>query len=358
MSDSRAVYNPLADADQSLTKPLRFLKLYSPSELCAFEEPEGHKLVGDYHIQRGAISVLAGSPGVGKSRATTWLAMLGARGTGNWFGLPVHGQFRTLILQNENGLVRLHRDFKELAISPDLDAWIRISTPPLFGMAMDNPEFREELRTVIREFQPDLIIVDPWNSVTRDAMEKDFQQAFVWLREVLGEFQEKIACLIVHHLRKPKADDRLRGRGLAHLLAGSYVINSVPRATMIVQPASDDIEDNRVVFSTVKNNDGDFGKRSAWERRDNLFLEVENFDWEQFEAGAGGKRREPKVTEEHIRSVFGGGSSWLPQKDASKKLEGIAGVGRSTAYEALKVTGRFGGILHKREDGLVGLRKE
>ena len=82
-------------------------------------------------------------------------------------------------------------------------------------MLMDNPLFRNELRAVVNDFAPHLLTVDPWNSVARDAMEKDYQQSFVWLREILAERPENPACLIVHHLRKPKSEDRARGRGLA-----------------------------------------------------------------------------------------------------------------------------------------------
>src|SRR4051812_13959679 len=117
MNASRGIFDPLAGEpmptsgtfapSNGATTPSKFLKFYSPSQLRDFQEPEGHKLVGDYHIQRGAIGVLAGAPGVGKSRAALWLAIRGAYGDGDWFGLPVHTQFRTLMLQNENGLVRL-----------------------------------------------------------------------------------------------------------------------------------------------------------------------------------------------------------------------------------------------------------
>lgn len=361
MSVSRAVYDPLdgesaAGAQRTVQKPPKFLEFYSPSQLREFQEPEGHNLVGDYHIQRGAIAVLAGAPGVGKSRAALWLAIQGAYGEGSWFGLPVHTQFRTLMLQNENGLVRLHHDFEEIKLPTAFDAWLRVSSPPPLGMLMDNPLFRAELRAVVNDFAPHLLTVDPWNSVARDAMEKDYQQAFIWLREILAERPENPACLIVHHLRKPKAEDRARGRGLVNLMAGSYTIFSVPRSAMILQPASDDIEDNHVVFSPVKNNDGNLGKRTAWERRDSLFFEAEDFDWSEFDSGSGSKKKGPAISEEHIRAVFDDGAVWLSQKDASEKLMDLAQVGRSTAYDSLKpINGRFSAMLRRRDDGAIGL---
>ena len=371
MSAIRAVYDPLPEEAvkdappravmaspevEDVPKPAKFLEFYTPSQLREFQEPEGHNLVGDYHIQRGAISVLAGAPGVGKSRAALALAIKGAEGKGDWFGLEVQSQFRTLILQNENGRVRLHRDFEEMNLAPDFDSLICVSTPPSLGMAMDNPHFREELRLAIKEFAPQLIIIDPWNSVARDAMEKDYQQAFIWLREIATSCSENPAILIIHHLRKPKGDDKAYGRSLVNLMSGSYIIFSIPRCAMILQPGSNDIEDNHVVFTPVKNNDGEMGKRTAYERRESLFVPAEDFDWSEFDSGSGPKKKGPAVTEEHVRAVFDGGAAWLSQKEAANKLQVLAGVGRSTAYDALNaMKGRFSELLNRREDGALGL---
>src|SRR6185369_13046732 len=87
------------------TKPAkRMIEFYTPSELTAFIPPEGFKLVGDYHIQKAAPFVMGGAPGVGKSRAAVALAVAGATGT-DWLGFKVHRQFKTMIVQAENGRV-------------------------------------------------------------------------------------------------------------------------------------------------------------------------------------------------------------------------------------------------------------
>lgn len=64
-------------------------------------------------IQRGAPFVIAGASGVGKSRAATALAVAGAT-RADWFGLSVHHQFKTMILQAENGPVRLRNEYHEI----------------------------------------------------------------------------------------------------------------------------------------------------------------------------------------------------------------------------------------------------
>ena len=75
--------------------------------------------------------------------------------------------------------------------------------------------------------------------------------------------QDAPALGIVAHTRKPKTDERASGRALLNLLAGSYVLGSVPRTVFVMQAASDDTTDNRIVWTCCKNNDGELGRRSA-----------------------------------------------------------------------------------------------
>lgn len=357
-------FDPLADEVPAAIEPgagtvpkreAGMIRFFKPSELASYEPPPNQNMLGDYHLQRGAPSVLAGPPGCGKSRAALWLGILGARGAGNWFGMQVHGHFRTLMLQNENGLARLHRDFAALKELDGLDDWLRISAPPACGLALQSPQFRNELMAMMRDFKPNLLIVDPWNACVRDQMEKDFQEGFTRLREVLAESPDEPACLILHHLRKPRSEDRHRGRGLANLLAGSYVLVSVARSVTVMQPAADDPEDSRVVITCAKNNDGELGPRTAWQRGKGMFEAVSNFDWQAFDDGA--PKREAKVRDEHIHELFENGRSWLAIKEAASRLQEIAEVGRSAAYEALKlVGGRFSHLLKKEpKGGLISL---
>lgn len=122
------------------------------------------------------------------------------------------------------------------------------------------------------------------------------------------------------------------------------------------QPASDDTEDAQVVFTPAKNNDGELGPRTAWLRKAGWFEPVPDFNFEDFD-GAAGSSREPKVTEAHLRELFDGGKRWVTLKIAAEELQDLAEVGRSAAYEALKViNGRFSNILTRNEDGLIGFR--
>jgi hypothetical protein len=301
---------------------------------------------------RGGIFVLGGAPGVGKSRGSVGLAQAGALEM-DWFGLKVHRKFRTMILQAENGRIRLKLEVSDLDC-PALNEWVRISSVPPYGFAFTDRDFLAQLRAAILEFKPDVIIVDPWNQCVKDSMEKDYWEGFERIKSCLPVGDDCPALGIVAHTRKPRMGEKAGGRGLLNLLSGSYVLTSVPRSVFIIQPASDDPTDKRIVFTNCKNNDGQLAERSAWERRNGLFAPVENFNWNDFDGG--GKPEKKGVTEEHIREVFDNGNVRMKLGAAQKKLQEVADVGRTTAYNALKTEGgEFSRLLCEREDGTIGL---
>ena len=328
---------------KKIEKPM--VRFWTLPELRAYIPSDNSNLLGDYHLQPGAISVFAGMPGCGKSRSSLLLAAALARGSGDWFGLQVRARCKVMILQNENSLTRLHRDIEAMAeLFDGLDEMVKISEVPDYGLALANPHFRGDMRKAVADFAPGLLIVDPWNACVRDDMAEAFSEGLAHLREILVAVPEKCGCLVIHHLRKPRETDNQRGRGLAHLLAGSYLLISVARSVLVLQPASDDIEDHRVVFTTAKNNDGELGPRSAWRRTSGGFQALTNFDWETFDGKV--SHRESIVTEAHIRAILDDGRKFSTLPTAVENLKDLVGCGRSTAYAALKAEGgRFSHML-------------
>lgn len=343
-----ASMNSLGGEDVLKTeKPKEWIKFYRPSELKAYTPPEGHILVGDCHITRGITFVIGGAPGIGKSRAAVALAQAGATGK-DWFDLKVTRQFKTMILQNENGRYRLSKEFGDLNCL-ELDDWVRTSPPPLYGMAFGNPEFIDTLKAAIMDFQPDVFILDPWNSAARDEKAKDYLETFEIIRSLLPTGDNAPALGIVAHTRKPKNDERASGRGLLNLLAGSYVLGSVPRTVFVMQAASDDPQDKQVVWTCCKNNDGDMGMPTAWERRNGLFASVPDFNWEEFKKPADERRT---ITESDLQQLFADGSRQIKKSHAAAELEEQTGMGRTACYNALNLDGRFASRL-KEEGGLL-----
>lgn len=317
--------------------PLEFL---DPTAIREYQPPAGMQLVGENHIVRGSAFVIGGAPGVGKSRASVALAVAGALGK-PWFGLTTHRQFKTLIIQNENGRLRLKDEFSELPCE-ELNGWIKVSAPPPFGFAFESPEFAHALQSICTEWQPDVVLIDPWNAVARDDKASDYLAAFKAIRSIIPAGESSPGIGIVAHTRKPKTDERASGRSLLNLLAGSYVLGSVARSVFVIQAATDDPEDDRVVFTCCKNNDGPMPSPSAWGRRNGLFVPVPDFDWEEFQGRGNGAGKRMEITKDDLGVVFQGDSiGKMTRKRAVELLCERNGCSQSAAYGALSLTGRF-----------------
>src|SRR5271166_2883934 len=212
-------------ANQAQTPLIEFL---SPSQIKSYVPPPGTLLVGDNHIVRGGIFVIGGPPGVGKSRAAVALAEAGATQL-DWLGCKVHCNFKTLIIQNENGRFRLKMEFEDLDHQL-LDRYLRICPPPPLGLRFDKLAFRDQVKAYIDTWQPGVVILDPWNAVAKDDKQKDYRETFDLVREVIPAGDDAPALGIVPHTRKPLPNERTSGRALLNLLAGSHILASIPRA--------------------------------------------------------------------------------------------------------------------------------
>jgi hypothetical protein len=253
------------------------------------------------------------------------------------FGLTVHRQFRVMIVQTENGEFRLAREFAELDCDA-LEDFVRVCPPPPYGLCFGREGFKDQLAQGIADFAPDVVFYDPWNAAARKQDSEEYLETFDALRSVLPQGDAAPALGIVAHTRKPRHDERTSGRALLNLLAGSYTLGSVPRTVFVMQVASDETTDNRIVWKCCKNNDGELGRRSAWERRNGLFAPVVDFDWDDFDALEKDKRE--KITESHMRSVFADGP--LTRQEAAKQLEAFTDAHSASCYRALEANGRFG----------------
>lgn len=332
-------------------EPKEWFHFYTPSECRNYDPPAGLVLVGDCHIVRGNVTLIAGPPGVGKSRALHALAVAGATPGAEWFGLKVHRRFKTAIIQNENGRYRLKQEFSDIGTETSLDEFIRVSDPPPLGMAFDQPEFRAALKERLADFGPDVVGIDPWNSIARDDRQRDYLETFQAIHSVLPGGDAAPALVIVPHTRKPKADERKNGRSLLNDVAGSHVLISVPRCVFVMQTASDEVTDERIIWTCCKNNDGQHGQRSVWYRRNGLFLPCPDFDWEAFDNPP--RESAERISEEHLKCLFDYGKRRLTRKTAVTELEEKTGFKKTACYAALDLSGRFGEHLLADENGLL-----
>ncbi len=328
--------NAQQNASRTETPPP--IAFFTPSELTAYDPPEGGRLVGHNHITKGATAVIAGAAGIGKSRAAVGLAVAGARGV-DWMGLTVHRRFRSLIIQSENGPLRLKDEFSAIGTN-DLDGYIRVSPPPPFGFEFGNAQFVAEIKAALADFQPDIVILDPWTATVTDDKGKDYRETLQLLKRVFGCGDDSPALVIVAHTRKPGNGDRVpRGRSLMHEVAGSYVLTSHARCVFNMLPASDDTSDDRIVFENSKNNDGQQVKPSAWHRQNGLFLPCPDFDWNAYNGKQ--ERGRSKIGRGDLREVFEKAGGPMTRQDAVKALREVTGCSKSVAYDALSNDGSF-----------------
>jgi hypothetical protein len=196
----------------------------------------------------------------------------------------------------------------------------------------EQPEFREQLAQLIADFKPDVVIIDPWNAASRDEKAKSILETFQYIRSVIPAGDNGPAIGIIAHTHKPKLGERSSGRALLNLLSGSYVLGSVPRCVFIMQSATDDVRDDRIVWTCCKNNDGELGERSAWTRRNGLFDPAHNFDWETFDNP---ERGDGLTTEDVKNTVADLGDKATRKKVVSELME--CGASRATAYRCVEV---------------------
>jgi hypothetical protein len=233
-----------------------------------------------------------------------------------------------MIVQTENGQFRLSKEFSELDCEA-MEDYVRVCTPPPYGLCFKREDFRKQLADAIGEFKPDIVGFDPWNAAAREQDSREYLDTFDALKSVLPRGDDAPVLGIVAHTRKPKSDERHSGRSLLNLLAGSYVLGSVPRAVFVMQAATDDVNDSRVIWTCCKNNDGELGDRSAWERRNGLFVPVEFFDWDAFDHPPKEKRG---LKPEMLREFLMKGREYDKSRIVSIIMQ-ETGRGKTVAYD-------------------------
>ena len=234
----------------------------------------------------------------------------------------------------------------------EIEDSIRVSEPPPYGLTLGHPDFQQDIKAAIGEFRPDVVILDPWNAAAKDDKQADFIAAFDTLRNILPKGKDRPAFGIVAHTRKPKPDEkRIGGTGLMHLLAGSYILSSVPRTILVMVPGTTEETDNSVVLFNPKNSNGPCAGRTAWERNPSGFCPLPDFDWKAFDNGSSGRK---VIRLEHIREALNGDLS--KHSEAVKRLMSVSGCGERACQKALSDSGQFAGRL-RFEDDSVGIRE-
>ena len=260
------------------------LGVITMKDIDSYEPDPSLYLVGEGHIIRGRdrLHLLVGYAGIGKTRATSYLAYCGVTGQ-RWFDYEIKHRFKTLFIQLEGGMPRLKRDFE--GITQILDGHVFFLNMP-YGASFQDPQFRNQVRDVILRYGIGLVIIDPWTNISADTNHKDYNTIINCVLECLPENPKDCpAVLVVAHLRKPDNKSKAkRGAELMHEVNGAQVLTSRSRFVLAMERANlSDDSDDRILVTCAKANDALQTPRSCHRRGKVIFQEVIDFDWEERE---------------------------------------------------------------------------
>lgn len=215
-----------------------------------------------YHIRRlvpaGSIVLVFGAPKTGKTFVVCDLAMHAAHGM-DWHSCKITKQLRVVFLAGEgaNGLrVRL-RAWLRAHDCPEKPAFALLPEP--FGL----PEHGREVIATLRDFKPDLIVVDTLNAFFGSGDENSTQDMSLFTAAV-RRLRDEFGCsvVIIHHTG---VNETARERG-SNVLRGA--------ADVIVQVARDRWDAAVVGFQVIQARD-----LEPWDRPIALALERVETDW-------------------------------------------------------------------------------
>jgi hypothetical protein len=332
------------------------LEMRKPSQLADFNPPPEMLLVGDNEIVKGyeGLCLIAGPGSSGKSLASVTLALAGAVGQGLWFGRRIHRQFKTMIIQAENGSVRLKKEFEAIKKNhPDLnlDDHILVSVPPDGGLPFHKADFRAAVREEAARFKPDVIILDTWAQIAADDAAKDVIDKLSEIRSCFAGGDDFPCIVILAHTKKPRADEVRKGRGLINLISGSIALANTARCVYMLLPWSDDPEDQRVYWCCCKLNNGQMYAPTVWERRfGDFFNHDEKTDPRDFGKTEDDEARHA-ITEEQLTSLFSDKKRAYTSGELVKAICKLADCGQSTAWRAIMKDGYLAPYLKKNPTG-------
>jgi hypothetical protein len=336
------------------------LEIHTGDTVAAYQLNPALRLIGDNEICKGydGVCLIAGPGGSGKSLVTLTLALAGAIGGGVWQGRRVHRRFKTLIIQAENGMVRLKNEFEALKKNHpevDLDDWIFISEPPEGGLPFHRGDFRAAVRDAIGKYKPDLIVIDPWAQVAADDTAKDVVDKLAEIRSCFPAGDDCPGLVIVAHTKKPRAEEVRKGRGLIHQVSGSIALTNTARCVYMLLPWTDDPEDDRCYWTCAKLNNGELYPASVWHRRFGTFFAHDSKtnpkDWGRTEDDDARRA----VTEEQLMDCFGKEVE-LHTRQLIQRLQKLAECSEATAYRAVSEDGYLRHLLTRRGNGKMVLK--
>ncbi len=362
--DLQTEFAELYDKSQRIGQSNRErLKVWKVGELMKYEFPPHLALVGDNEITMGydGLTIIAGPGSSGKSLAALALAVAGATGAPFWQGRKIHRKFKTLIIQAENGARRLREDLEGYIQNNPGDAkaigeGVFISDPPEGGLCFNSSEFRAAVRRQIEELKPDLVQIDPWQSVASEDAAKEVIEMLNLIRSCYPSGDSCPGTIIVAHTNKPRADVVRTGRNLVYNISGSVALVNTARCVYVLLPWTAELEDHRVYWACVKLNNGAMYAPTVWLRRKGApFLHDPDTEPRQF--GKDGSEDERQaITEDELRAVFDAKNPEMRKADITRALVKKFNHAPATCYRAIDEDGYLRRFLMRGIGGKLKLQ--
>ena len=332
---------PQTQPEPPKRKRPRVLQTYTVDEVIEYQPPVGADLIAEGFIELGETALLYGPPGSFKGFIVGDLQRCGAIGHGHWLGFEVKTQFASLWLNCENGRKRLKKQFSGMDLPPEAREFIHVTgIPDVLSLA--NPELIEDIREDIIKKNIKLLIVDTVSNFCADEQARDFSAFFDSLHRLFVGLEIKPAVLLIHHSRKPKAEDK-SGRALLNLISGHQTIQRRSRTIIYAGRVTEGFKETRVAVVALKvSNNGELeGEKIAVQLNQKLALEeIPDFDWSVWEKsdenGDGQKKDKSKIRLEHLQEVFKDGP--LTRQEATRKLITLCECGDSAVSDAIGKT--------------------
>lgn len=224
---------------------------FRPAPITAYRYPESNDpnilLGSDDYLGRGGGMLFVSHAGAGKS---SWImdgCMTWALGQ-PWMGIKPNGKLRSLIVQAEDSdryIGKISASFAHVHSLDDETAHEvgeRCQIVRVKGVS--GPLFFNELRLLIAETKPDLVIINPiYLYAEGDIGRSEFTQPFLLALDALNK-EEKFAYILIHHTGKPQAKGKDGKRAevedweSAYMGFGSSYLANWPRCTALLEPVS------------------------------------------------------------------------------------------------------------------------
>jgi hypothetical protein len=212
--------------------------------------PEAIEWLWPGFLPLGKVVMLDGDPGLGKSTVTLDIAARLSRGTSMPDGstTPAAG---TVLLSAEDGLADTVRP-RLLAAGADLERVVAL-TGVRDGEGHPRPPYLpgdlDAVREAIRDVAARLVVIDPIMAYLDGRIDSRQDQDVRGALRLVSELaeQERVACLVVRHLRKTAAGGNALYRG-----SGSIAFLGAARVGLLA--ARDPSNDRACVVAQTKNN--------------------------------------------------------------------------------------------------------